>query len=415
LNFLHSHIRVLLVSISVGVLAALASPARSAVQVVTLIEYHHSIFDHYFVTPVPAEIALLDAHQPPFESWSRTGMTFNAYANLGAPAGSVANCRFFNDHFAPKSSHFYAPHGFGCEATLSLFPDWTLEDGALFNTMLPDAAGNCPAGTIPLYRLYNQGQGGAPNHRFVTSLVERQNMLNKGYAPEGNGIGVGNCVPPDSSLSATAQGLWQGTTNVNNNVAGIVLADGTSYFLYTQAGNNIVAGVVLGTATFNNGSFNAPNSRDFNITPSGTAIAAAVSGTYVPGTTINATISEAGGSEMISLVFDPRYNQPASLAAAAGTYNASVGSLAGFQNTTLTLSSTGAIVGGGNGCTFSGMASPHGIVNVFDATITFNGGACLFGTSTISGAAFYDPAIRTIYGAAPNAAHTDALLFIGTK
>ncbi len=67
-----------------------------------------------------------------------------------------------------------------------------LEDDKLFNAMLPDGSGNCPAGTIPVYRLYNQGMGGAPNHRFVTSLVERQNMVNQGFAAEG----VGMCAPP---------------------------------------------------------------------------------------------------------------------------------------------------------------------------------------------------------------------------
>ena len=61
--------------------------------------------------------------------------------------------------------------------------------------MLPDAGGVCPAGTLPVYRLYNNGMGGAPNHRFVTSLAERQIMIGKGYVPEGNGIGVGMCAP----------------------------------------------------------------------------------------------------------------------------------------------------------------------------------------------------------------------------
>ncbi len=56
----------------------------------------------------PDEIALLDAHAPPFQDWSRTGFSFKAYVNAGAPTGSNAICRFFNDHFAPKSSHFYA-------------------------------------------------------------------------------------------------------------------------------------------------------------------------------------------------------------------------------------------------------------------------------------------------------------------
>jgi hypothetical protein len=37
--------------------------------------------------------------------------------------------------------------------------------------------------------------GGAPNHRFVTSLAERQAMIDKHYVPEGNGIGVGMCAP----------------------------------------------------------------------------------------------------------------------------------------------------------------------------------------------------------------------------
>ena len=170
-------------------------PAGANPNTVTVVEYHHSVFDHYFITPVPDEIAKLDARTPPFEDWSRTGFSFKAYVNATAPVGSVAICRFFNDHFAPKSSHFYAAHGFGCEATLSRFPDWLLEDDKLFNTMLPDDGGGCPAGTIPVYRLYNNGMGAAPNHRFVTSLTERQKMIDLGYVPEGAGIGVGMCVP----------------------------------------------------------------------------------------------------------------------------------------------------------------------------------------------------------------------------
>jgi hypothetical protein len=162
----------------------------------TVVEYYHAGFDHYFLTPVPAEIALLDARPRPFEGWSRTGFSFNAYAPATAPALSVGVCRFFNEHYWPKSSHFYAAHGFGCEATRSQFPDWGLEDDKLFNAMLPDTAtGACPAGTVPVYRLYNNGLGNAPNHRFVTSLAERQNMINQGWVAEGAGIGVGMCVP----------------------------------------------------------------------------------------------------------------------------------------------------------------------------------------------------------------------------
>jgi len=162
---------------------------------VPVVEYYNPVFDHYFITSVAAEVTLLNARQPPFQDWVPTGLTFNGYVNATAPAGSVAICRFFNSTFAPKSSHFYAPHGLGCEATIASFPDWKLEDDKLFNSMLPDASGACPAGTIPVYRLYNNGMGGAPNHRFVTSLAERQNMISKGFVAEGNGIGVGMCAP----------------------------------------------------------------------------------------------------------------------------------------------------------------------------------------------------------------------------
>ncbi len=176
-----------------GLLAT--KPYRSP-SVVNVVEYRHATFDHYFITPVVTDIALLDARVPPFQDWSRTGFTFNVYVNATAPAGSVAICRFFNDHFAPKSSHFYGPRGGSCDVTLMMFPDWKLEDDKFFNAMLSDMSGGCPAGTIPVYRLFNNGMGGAPNHRFVTSLSERQTMVNQGWKPEGNGIGVETCVPP---------------------------------------------------------------------------------------------------------------------------------------------------------------------------------------------------------------------------
>ncbi|MEO7104494.1 MAG: FG-GAP-like repeat-containing protein [Gemmatimonadaceae bacterium] len=170
-------------------------PLAISVDKSSAIEFYHATFDHYFITPVAGEIALLDAHAPPFQEWSRTGLSFNVYAPATAPTGSVATCRFFNTSFAPKSSHFYAPKGFGCEATIAGFPDWGLEDDNLFYTMLPNANGACPTGTIPVYRLYNNGMGGAPNHRFTTDLAVRNQMLAQGYVAEGYGIGVSMCSP----------------------------------------------------------------------------------------------------------------------------------------------------------------------------------------------------------------------------
>ncbi|HEY5365921.1 MAG TPA: choice-of-anchor D domain-containing protein, partial [Casimicrobiaceae bacterium] len=180
-------------SIALSGTGAAAGGATGSGTKVTVVEYYDATFNHYFITSDLTEIGLLG--KPPFADWQPTGLTFNGYSKISPPSGAVGICRFFNDHFLGTSTHFYAPHGFGCEATIADFPDWTLEDSQLFYAYVPDAAGNCQAGTIPVYRLYNNGMGGAPNHRFTISLAVRQTMLDKGYTPEGNGIGVGMCVP----------------------------------------------------------------------------------------------------------------------------------------------------------------------------------------------------------------------------
>ncbi len=54
-------------------------------------------------------------------------------------------------------------------------------------------AGVCPAGTVPVYRMYNHGQTGAPNHRFTTDFTLYTTFINtQGWDPEG----VGFCAPP---------------------------------------------------------------------------------------------------------------------------------------------------------------------------------------------------------------------------
>jgi hypothetical protein len=52
---------------------------------------------------------------------------------------------------------------------------------------LTDASGNCPSNTAPLYRVYNNGQGGAPNHRYTGDRLVRDQMVAAGWLAEGNG------------------------------------------------------------------------------------------------------------------------------------------------------------------------------------------------------------------------------------
>jgi probable HAF family extracellular repeat protein len=154
------------------------------------VEYHHAGFDHYFMTANADEIAKLDTGAG---GWTRTTGTFNVY--VGDQPGTNPVCRYFSTAFDPKSSHFYTPFQDEC-VVVQRSGSWLFED-RVFNVAVPDIAGNCPAGTVPVYRLYNQGMGAAPNHRYTTSLVTREQMIGLGWVPEGYGpLAVEMCSPP---------------------------------------------------------------------------------------------------------------------------------------------------------------------------------------------------------------------------
>jgi hypothetical protein len=159
---------------------------------VPLIEYVHAGFGDYFITSIPDEISKLD--NGTFAGWARTGFQFNAYAVPNANSAPV--CRFFSASFAPKSSHFYTPFASEC-ATTQADSAWTLESSDAFDIAVPAADGSCAAGLAPVYRLYNNGQDGAPNHRYTTDLTVRAQMIAQGWVPEGQGPdAVGMCAPP---------------------------------------------------------------------------------------------------------------------------------------------------------------------------------------------------------------------------
>jgi len=159
-----------------------------------VVEYYHAGFDHYFTTSSADEITKLD--DGTIAGWARTGEQFNAYPRTDVDGGLTSVCRFFSTAFAPKSSHFYAPLGVECNA-VKQNPNWSFE-GETFIVEVPDDGGYgfCPPGTAPVYRLYNNGRGGAPNHRYTTRLAVRSQMLAIGYVAEGKGpLGIVMCAP----------------------------------------------------------------------------------------------------------------------------------------------------------------------------------------------------------------------------
>ncbi|MFO1312643.1 MAG: hypothetical protein U1F41_11345 [Burkholderiales bacterium] len=165
--------------------------------VVTVVEYYHAGLKHFFVTADPGEIASLDGGALG-GVWKRTGQSFPAWALAGRPADSVPVCRFFGtDRYRPNGTrigpngHFYTADPAECTYVKTAWPSvatdgksypaWTYESDA-FAVKLA-AGGACPAGTEPLYRAYNNGAGGDPNHRYVVDPRLLEGM--PGWTSEG--------------------------------------------------------------------------------------------------------------------------------------------------------------------------------------------------------------------------------------
>ena len=186
-------LRFLLVA-SWGLLPSLAFGASS-----TAVEYYSS-YGHYFVTASPQEIEALDTGR--VSGWSRTGESFDVLELDTEGAANV--CRYWSaPPFANGSSHFYSAFAREC-AMIQGDPGWLFE-GDVFALILPDAAGACTGGTVPLYRLYNNGRTGAPNHRYTTRQTIRTAMLDQGWSAEGAGIGVAGCVPSSEQELVTGR------------------------------------------------------------------------------------------------------------------------------------------------------------------------------------------------------------------
>ena len=161
----------------------------SGVEVSPVVEYYNASFGHYFMTADDDEVTGLDAGAYDY-AFLRTGLAFNAYDQPGA--GKAAVCRFFTTPgtFGPKSSHFYTANQAECEYVKNL-PAWVYEKVAFYIPVPTNGA--CPGGTTPIYRMFNNGQTGAPNHRFTTSLLVYQDYTaTKGWSGEG----IVFCAPP---------------------------------------------------------------------------------------------------------------------------------------------------------------------------------------------------------------------------
>lgn len=242
------------------------------------------------------------------------------------------------------------------------------------------------------------------------------NCFNSGFAPAacGGGYSERDVSSLSQPTATSAEGRWMGTTSTGQAVAGLVLEDG-SYWLFYMARDNplVLAGLIQGTGTSHSGSFGSSNTRDFNLEGAGVR-AGTMNGSYVPNKSFLGTIAYyTGEAESFTSTSAKDSESAPNLTLVAGTY---AGLRADNQTITMTVDSTGTLSGHStDGSTVAGTLSPRGKGNVFQTSVTFEGGACRHGTETLTGVAFYDAVTNRLYSAALNHARTTSLLFLGTK
>jgi len=162
-------------------------------------EFYQEQLDHYFMTAGPDEMDTLDAGGGG-GGWKRTGQSFHAWlTKADAPAGAVPVCRFYA---AGPNSHFYTASASECSMLQALeqqqradadahhvpFMGWSFENIAFY--AIPATNGACPAGTDPVWRVFNnRAAENDSNHRFTADARQRIAML--GWADEG----VAFCAP----------------------------------------------------------------------------------------------------------------------------------------------------------------------------------------------------------------------------
>lgn len=171
--------------------AGTSASVTPAPAVATVVEFFNAGLDHYFITNRADEIAILDAGIA-IKGWTRTAQTFVVFT--GAGAGTSPVCRFY---IPPVSgdSHFFGRGTMECNDTGTKFPTFVNEDPQFFHVILP-AAGVCPAGTIPVYRVFSNRPDA--NHRYMIDKAIRDQMVTvRRWLAEGDGPDlIVMCVPP---------------------------------------------------------------------------------------------------------------------------------------------------------------------------------------------------------------------------
>jgi cytochrome c553 len=159
-----------------------------------VVEYYDPDLDNYFITADAGEQAFVDSGA--VGRWLRTGNAFRS-------GGTTLVCRFYGNEatnpatgkiYGPNS-HFYTAGQSECDGLKAAYnagaPSWKFESLDFGTEQLAGAA--CAAGTVPVYRAYNNGaaRGMDSNHRITTNRTAIEQVAARGWIDEG----IAMCAP----------------------------------------------------------------------------------------------------------------------------------------------------------------------------------------------------------------------------
>ena len=244
-------------------------------------------------------------------------------------------------------------------------------------------------------------------------------LITAGLGGCGGDYSLGFNAPPLPLPPVSAdEGLWQGSTSSARTITAFVLDNGVYWILYSSLNPGAgIAGLIEGSATSVNGNFSSSDARDVNLEGQGIGTAT-VSASYVAKQSFNGSIFYPSSNQTVSFTtsYNIDYEQAPSLATLAGNY-AGVASSAGSSDAAVVrIDSNGNLNGiGTSGCQFAGTVAPHAHGNLYDLSITFKGGPCSNGSSTLTGIGYYDANARRLYNVALNSDRSAGFLYVGLK
>jgi hypothetical protein len=156
----------------------------------TVVEFYNTLLDNFFITANADEQAAIQGGSAG-PGWIVTGNAFSA----GGPAQV---CRFYGSIVPGPNSHFYTIDPAECQQLKDLQAStpptekrWNFESYDFAST--PPDEGGCPAGTLSVFRAYNDGfsRGVDSNHRITASYADYALQVAHGWQPEG----VVMCAP----------------------------------------------------------------------------------------------------------------------------------------------------------------------------------------------------------------------------